>query len=125
MARLEWSNNWGAVVDLTTPGVVKLTLDGIEATGATPEEARAILAERIRDRVVEQWPDPSTSPFADPTYRVWGFIRQPIARFRRKIVDYTAYRATLTDPVAIAEVDRKLAGFSARLAILDPQERTP
>ncbi len=106
-----WDNDWGAAEE-TGAGFVRLTLDGETVEGVDSEQARLFLAERKRDKIAVAWGIQATSVYDEPSYRVWGFLRQPLARARWKIKAYTG----------IVGAESKLATFEARANTLAPQE---
>jgi hypothetical protein len=75
-----YENQWGAIYDDATPGVVRLTIDDVTVEAATLEEAQLRLAEAIRDTYDDD--------YDDPRYRLWGFVRQPMARYAFKVKQY-------------------------------------
>lgn len=107
-----WEADWGADEDTSTPGVVRLTLNGITAEGPDSEQARVALAQAIRDsRAIDpanfDLSDPNSPYYADdPVARVWTEIRFPVAYFRRKVAIYTELGILAKQNSCQTEVDR-------------------
>jgi hypothetical protein len=122
-----WEVDWGAEEVILPDNRVQLTLNGITVEGADSIEARRLLAEAIRDTIVSEWtppplepsgalgdpmpPRPDASVYDDPAYRVWGFLRQPLAYYHWKVQQNTA--------LGIAE---KVTRCQARVDELAPLE---
>ena len=112
-----YENEWGAIEDLSTPGVFRYTLDGVTGEGPRREDALVDLWEKLRD----------IQPTDPVRERRWK-----MAYYSRKTVDYTAYRQTVvagafpphqTQNEALAIVDAKLSAFSSITASADAGDR--
>lgn len=121
-----YDNDWGADEDTTTPGLVKLILNGEQVEAPDAEQARVLLAERFRDKIYPLGYD-------DPEYQKWGFVRFPMAYYSRKKTSYTTLRAqieaggamwnaTQTKAEALAVVDAKIGRFQQITADAAAQE---
>jgi hypothetical protein len=117
MAQEEWRNSWNAVESTMPGGVVQLSLDGVVVQAATIAVARLALAEGIRDQYDDD--------YGNVLYQLWGFVRQPVARFELKVIAYEESIAAETDPVIVSELNNKLARLRLERAKYRQLDRNP
>jgi hypothetical protein len=120
---------FGAVEDLSEPGVWKYTLNGVTGVGPSREDALVDLFTKLRE-INEAIENPDANQL---TERATLSLRFGYVYYARKIKDYTDLRARIVNgtyqlpphqniPEELVNLDEKLARFDAITSIADSQD---
>ncbi len=131
-----YENEWGAVEDLTTPNIVRYTLDGFIAEAPTRLEALVVLCALKRIITIPAQLDGEGQvifPASQEDDPVWS-RRWRMAYYSRKFTDYTTLKSQIQSDVyvlppyqtkldGLAICDAKLARFTTITSQADAEDR--